>query len=179
MLDFLAERLRVQLRAEGARHDVLAAVLGTGLDDDLVRLLARTDAVAALLGTETAPTCSPPTAAPPTSCASRKRRTARMTARSTPPCCASRRNKTLAGALDRVEPAIAAAIGDENFAGAMAGLAALRAPLDAFFDQVTVNDPRAGIAPQSPALARPRPRRHEPGGRFLTYRRIEQEPEPP
>ncbi len=52
VLAFLAERLRVQLRAEGARHDVLAAVLAAGTDDDFVRLLARTEAVAALLGTE-------------------------------------------------------------------------------------------------------------------------------
>ena len=50
ILDFLAERLRVQLRAEGARHDVLAAVFAAGADDDITRLLARTDAVAALLG---------------------------------------------------------------------------------------------------------------------------------
>ena len=44
----------MQLRAEGARHDVLAAVFAAkgeqGADDDLTRLLARTDAVAALLG---------------------------------------------------------------------------------------------------------------------------------
>ena len=49
ILDFLAERLRVQLRAEGARHDVLAAVFAAGADDDITRLLARTDAVADLL----------------------------------------------------------------------------------------------------------------------------------
>ena len=52
ILDFLAERLRVQLRAEGARHDVLAAVFAAGADDDITRLLARTDAVAELLGTD-------------------------------------------------------------------------------------------------------------------------------
>src|SRR6185437_11754957 len=46
ILDFLAERLRVQLRAEGARHDVLAAVFAAGADDDITRLLARTEAVA-------------------------------------------------------------------------------------------------------------------------------------
>ena len=53
ILEFLAERLRIQLRAEGARHDVLAAVFaatGThGPDDDLTRLLARADAVTDLL----------------------------------------------------------------------------------------------------------------------------------
>ena len=54
ILEFLAERLRIQLRAEGARHDVLAAVFAAtgehGPDDDLTRLLARADAVAGLLG---------------------------------------------------------------------------------------------------------------------------------
>ena len=54
ILEFLAERLRVQLRAEGARHDVLAAVFSAagehGPDDDLTRLLARADAVTGLLG---------------------------------------------------------------------------------------------------------------------------------
>ena len=52
ILDFLAERLRVQLRAEGARHDVLAAVFAAGADDDITRLLARTEAVTSLLGAE-------------------------------------------------------------------------------------------------------------------------------
>ena len=52
ILDFLAERLRVQLRAEGARHDVLSAVFAAGADDDITRLLARTAAVAALLRSE-------------------------------------------------------------------------------------------------------------------------------
>ena len=43
ILDFLAERLRVQLRAEGERHDVLAAVFAAGADDDITRLLSRTE----------------------------------------------------------------------------------------------------------------------------------------
>ena len=50
ILEFLAERLRVQLRGEGARHDVLAAVFAAGADDDITRLLRRTDAVSTLLG---------------------------------------------------------------------------------------------------------------------------------
>ncbi|HET6198673.1 MAG TPA: glycine--tRNA ligase subunit beta, partial [Acetobacteraceae bacterium] len=52
VLDFLAERLRIALRTEGRRHDVLAAVFAAGADDVIPRLLSRTDAVAALLGTE-------------------------------------------------------------------------------------------------------------------------------
>ncbi len=52
ILEFLAERLRVQLRAEGARHDVLTAVFAAGADDDITRLLQRTEAVSSLLGQE-------------------------------------------------------------------------------------------------------------------------------
>jgi glycyl-tRNA synthetase beta chain len=49
VLDFLAERLRVQLRTEGARYDVLAAIFAAHPDDDIVRLVARTDALAQFL----------------------------------------------------------------------------------------------------------------------------------
>jgi glycyl-tRNA synthetase beta chain len=44
-------------------------------------------------------------------------------------------------ALDRAEAAADAAVKDENFEAAMAALASLRGPIDAFFDSVTVNDP--------------------------------------
>ena len=47
----------------------------------------------------------------------------------------------LIAALDAAEPRAAAAIADERFEDAMAALATLRAPIDAFFDSVTVNDP--------------------------------------
>ena len=46
----------------------------------------------------------------------------------------------LIAAVDAAEPRAAAAIEAEEFEGAMAALASLRAPIDAFFDQVTVND---------------------------------------
>ena len=112
VLAFLADRLRVQLRAEGARHDLLDAVLGTGLRRRS-RPPARPHRGAGGLPRppRTAPTCSPPTAAPPTSCASRRRRTARTTAPVDPallaPAGGERRWPT---ALDRVEPAIDAAL---------------------------------------------------------------------
>ncbi|HVF93180.1 MAG TPA: DALR anticodon-binding domain-containing protein, partial [Sphingomonas sp.] len=47
----------------------------------------------------------------------------------------------LHAALDAAEPSAAAAIAREDFAAAMAALASLRAPIDAFFEAVTVNDP--------------------------------------
>ena len=48
----------------------------------------------------------------------------------------------LLAALDTTEPAVETAIAAEDFAGAMSALASLRAPIDAFFDKVTVNDPQ-------------------------------------
>jgi glycyl-tRNA synthetase beta chain len=51
--------------------------------------------------------------------------------------------KALIAALDKAEPKASAAIGKEDFTGAMAALATLRKPIDDFFDHVTVNDPDA------------------------------------
>jgi glycyl-tRNA synthetase beta chain len=138
ILDFLAERLRVQLRAEGARHDVLAAVFAAGTDDDLTRLLARTDAVAALLGTGDG-----------ANLLTAYRRAAnilRIESRKDGPHDAPPDARLLREPaeidLDQAVGAIAVVsdlLRREEFAGAMTELARLRAPLDVFFDQVTVN----------------------------------------
>ncbi len=52
LFDFIIERLRVKLRGEGKRFDILDAVLAAGSDDDLVRLMKRVDALSAMLGTD-------------------------------------------------------------------------------------------------------------------------------
>ena len=142
LLGFLAERLRVQLRAEGARHDVLAAVLGTGLDDDLTRLLARTDAVAELLGTDDGRNLL----AAYRRAANILRIEEKKDGPHDGPIDAAALDLpeeiALAAALDRVEAEVGGLLSDEDFGGAMASLAGLRPLLDAFFDKVTVNDPR-------------------------------------
>ena len=145
LLVFLAERLRVQLRAEGARHDVLAAVLGTGTDDDLVRLLARTDAVTAFLATDDGANLLTAYRRAANILRIEERRDGPHDGPVDPALLALPEEKILADVLDRVEPPIAEAIRDEAFAAAMAGLAALRPPLDGFFDQVTVNDAQSEL----------------------------------
>ncbi len=138
VLAFVAERLRVQLRAEGARHDVLAAVFAAGADDDLVRLLARSHAVATLLGT-----------ADGINLLSAYKRAANILR------IEDRRDGPHDGPVDAsvlredAEIALHAAlqhcidverfVAAERFADAMAVLAGMRAPLDAFFEKVTVN----------------------------------------
>ena len=145
VLGFLIERLRVQLRTEGARYDVLNAVLGTGLDDDLTRLLARTGAVAAMLATEDGANLL----------AGYKRAAniLRIEEKKDGPhdravdtaLLEAAEEIALAAALDRAEPAVKTLLESEEFGPAMAEFAALRPQLDAFFTGVTVNDPRAAI----------------------------------
>ena len=141
LLDFLAERLRVQLRTEGARHDVLAAVLSQGIDDDFTRLLDRTDAVAALLGTEDGANLLAAAKRAANILRIEEKKDGPHDAAVDPALLVVPEEKTLAERLDSVGPAVADAIAAEQFASAMSDLATLRAPLDAFFASVTVNDP--------------------------------------
>ncbi len=141
LLDFIAERLRVQLRAEGARHDVLAAVFAAQPDDDLVRLLARAAAVAAVFATDDGANLL--------AGARRAANILRIEDRKDGPhdgpvdsaLLAEPPEAALAHALDAAEAALAAHLPAERFADAMLALAALRPKLDAFFDAVTVNAP--------------------------------------
>jgi glycyl-tRNA synthetase beta chain len=144
ILDFLAERLRVQLRSEGARHDVLAAVFAAGADDDLTRLLRRADAVSGLLGQEDG-----------ANLLAAYRRAAnilRIEERKDGPfrdaAAASLLREPAEQALHRALIAGMAAhelVHNENYTDAMTEMARLRLPLDAFFDQVTVNAPDPDI----------------------------------
>ena len=143
ILGFLAERLRVQLRGEGARHDVLSAVLGLGLDDDLTRLLARTEAVAGLLGTEDGGNLLAAYRRAANILRIEEKKDGPHDGAVDPALLSDEDEKALAASLGQVQPQVAKAIEAEDFAAAMAALATLRPPLDAFFQNVTVNDPRA------------------------------------
>ena len=142
---FIIERLRVQLRSEGARHDVLAAVFAAGEDDDLVRLLARSQAVAALL--------EGPDGANLLGGYRRADNILRIEDRRDGPhrgpvdadLLEQAEERDLAQALDLAEPQIEAETEAENFAAAMTVMASLRAPLDVFFDKVTVNAERPAL----------------------------------
>ncbi len=136
---FIAERLRVQLRTEGARHDVLAAVNATGLDGDLVRVLARADAVSTLLGTEDGRNLLAAAKRSANILRIEERRDGPHDAAPDPALYAQNEERALAAALAETLPGVADAIGAERFEAAMTALSALRRPLDAFFETVTVN----------------------------------------
>jgi glycyl-tRNA synthetase beta chain len=140
ILAFLVDRLRVQLRAEGLRHDVLTAVFGAAADDDLVRLMARATAVTALLVTSDG-----------TDLLAAYRRAANIlriedardgphTGQPDETLATLPDEQTLAAALRQARPTITKAIVAEDFTAAMSAMALLRKPIDDFFANVIVND---------------------------------------
>ncbi|MEH3124057.1 MAG: glycine--tRNA ligase subunit beta [Sphingomonas phyllosphaerae] len=164
LLDFFADRLKVQQREAGVRHDLIDAVFALGGEDDLVRLLARVSALQSFIGTDdganllagykraanilkkenfpVAPAqagahVSVDHAASPEEADMASRLRGNDEPLSYTP---EKDEAALIAALDAAEPAAAQAIEREDFEGAMAALATLRAPIDAFFDSVTVND---------------------------------------
>lgn len=137
--EFIAERLRVQLRAEGARHDIIAAAL-IG-DDDILRILARAEALQTLVESEDGTNLL--------AAYKRAQNILRIEEKKDGPhdgpvdeaLLTLTQEQALNAALTTAEGAVAEALAGENFPAAMTALAALRAPVDAFFEATMVNDP--------------------------------------
>jgi len=164
VLDFFADRLKVQQREAGVRHDLIDAVFALGGEDDLVRLLARVKALQAFVATEDGANLLAgykraanilKKEAPGASSVPAKAGTQGDDAQSGLGLLPSQEHgrsdaalsytpepaeAALIAALDAAEPRAAAAVESEDFEGAMSALASLRAPIDAFFEEVTVND---------------------------------------
>ncbi len=157
---FIIDRLKVQQREAGVRHDLIDAVFALGGEDDLVRLLARVHALQSFIATEDgtnllaaykrasnilkkedwdgAPPARTGDEDPLENVDDPDMRAIYAEAKQlsyTPEAA----EQALIEALDAAEPKATAAIESEQFEGAMAALASLRAPIDRFFDEVTVN----------------------------------------
>jgi len=143
LLGFFADRLKVQMREKGVRHDVVDAVFALGGEDDLVRLLARVEAVQSFLGSEAGKNLLTAYGRAANIVRAEERKDKTLTARIAGAPGAGLmeqiEEKAVVGALAAVEQRVGPALASEDFAGAMAALADLRAPIDAFFDKVTVN----------------------------------------
>jgi glycyl-tRNA synthetase beta chain len=142
LVAFIADRLKVLLRDQGKRHDLVDAVFTLG-DDDLVRIVARVEALDGLLTTDDGANLL----------AGYKRATNILKAEekkgvlpsgpaerlpNAPP-----EENVLVNALASVAPRVEADLAKEDFTAAMRALAALRSPVDGFFEHVLVNDPDA------------------------------------
>jgi len=140
LLAFFADRLKVHLREKGVRHDLVSAVFALGGEDDLLRLLARVDALAKFLASEDGANLL--TAYKRASNIVRiEEKRDRVTYDGGVDTALLREGeeRALLEGLASAGNAIRSSIGREDFAGAMAALARLRPPVDAFFDKVTVN----------------------------------------
>ncbi len=140
LLDFFADRLKVHLRERGVRHDLISAVFGIGGEDDLVRLLARVEALGAFLDSEDGGNLLVAyRRAANIVRIEEKKDKARYGGPVDTNRFAEEQERALFDALDQAAGAAAEAGGNEDFTGAMAALSKLRRPVDTFFDDVTVN----------------------------------------
>ena len=143
LMAFFADRLKVQMREKGVRHDVVDAVLALGDEDDLVRLLARVEALQSFLGTDAGKNLLTAygRAANIVRAEEKKDKTlaARIAGAPDAALLEQAEEKAVASALHEVERALGPALKAEDFAGAMEAFAGLRAPIDSFFEKVTVN----------------------------------------
>jgi glycyl-tRNA synthetase beta chain len=140
LLSFLADRLKVALRDQGIRHDVIQACFELGGQDDLVLLVNRVRALQDFLATEDGEHLLTGYRRAANIVEIEERRDG--VEYSYPPDAKFAElpeERALFAALNAAEPAIAAALEAEDFAAAMAAMAKLRPVIDAFFDKVTVN----------------------------------------
>ena len=140
LLSFLHDRLKQHLRDEGVRHDVIDAVLTGERTDDLADVAARARALHAFLATESGENLT-----------QGYRRAKNILAQAEAAdgveysyggdrkLAETEEERALFSALDAAKPAIDAAMTAEDYPAAMAALADLRAPIDAFFEAVQVN----------------------------------------
>jgi glycyl-tRNA synthetase beta chain len=141
LLAFLADRLKVQLREQGARHDLVDAVFALEGQDDLLMIVRRVDALGTFLDTDDGRNLLAGTKRASNILAIEEKKDQRaFDGPANPALYALDEEKALAKAIDQVKVEAASAISNEDFAGAMRAMAKLRPAVDAFFDHVRVND---------------------------------------
>ena len=137
---FFADRLKVALREKGVRHDLIDAIFALSDDDDFVRLVRRVEALQAFLKTDDGANLLVGYRRAANILKIEEKKDKREY-REVPDTAALAQDeeKALQRALLSAQEAIAKQLQREDFAGAMGEMAKLRAPVDRFFDKVTVN----------------------------------------
>jgi len=146
LLSFFADRLKVQLREQGARHDLVDAVFALEGQDDLLMVVRRVDALGRFLDTDDGKNLLAGTKRAANILRIEEKRDNRTYDGAPNPALYSLpEEKTLAKAIDQVKAEAGAAVAKEDFASAMSAMAKLRPAVDAFFDKVKVNDDDAKL----------------------------------
>jgi glycyl-tRNA synthetase beta chain len=140
LLTFFAERLKVQLREKGARHDLVDAVFSLEGQDDLLLIVRRVEALGKFLDTEDGKNLLAGYKRATNIIRIEEKKDGReYTGAPDPKIYQQDEEKALAQAIDAVKAEATRAVASEDFEAAMRPMARLRSSVDAFFDKVTVN----------------------------------------
>lgn len=140
LLSFLHDRLKVHLREQGIRHDIIDAVLAQEGSDDLVQVVARATALNDMLKTEDGKNLTQGLKrAGNILTQAEEKDGVEYSFGADPKFAETEEERALFAALDAADPAIRRAIEAQDYPAAMTAIAALRAPIDAFFEAVQVN----------------------------------------
>lgn len=146
LLAFFADRLKVQLREQGARHDLVDAVFALGGQDDLLMIVRRVEALGKFLDTDDGKNLLAGTKRASNILSIEEKKDKRSFDGAPDTALYSLdEEKALAKAIGEVKAEAGAAVAREDFAAAMSAMAKLRPPVDAFFDKVRVNDDDAKV----------------------------------
>ena len=146
LLSFFADRLKVQLREQGARHDLVDAVFALEGQDDLLMVVRRVEALGKFLDTDDGKNLLAGTKRAANILRIEEKKDNRTYDGAPNPALYSlAEEKALAKGIEQVKAEARAAVAKEDFASAMSAMAKLRPAVDAFFDKVKVNDDDAKV----------------------------------
>jgi glycyl-tRNA synthetase beta chain len=141
LLSFFADRLKVQLRDQGSRHDLVDAVFALEGQDDLLMVVRRVEALGKFLDTDDGKNLLAGNKRAANILRIEEKKDGKAYDGAPDPSLYSlAEEKALAKAIDQVKAEASAAVAKEDFAAAMSAMAKLRPAVDAFFDEVKVND---------------------------------------
>jgi glycyl-tRNA synthetase beta chain len=136
---FLQDRLKVYLRDNGVRHDLIDAVISPE-SCNLLTIVRRAEALGSLVDSEDGKNLLAGTKRAANILAAEEKKGTAVAASVDPSLFRTEEEKKLAGAVNQAEKEAGEAIGKEDFSAAMLALSALREPVDSFFERVLVND---------------------------------------
>ncbi|MEJ2227989.1 MAG: glycine--tRNA ligase subunit beta [Alphaproteobacteria bacterium] len=146
LLSFFADRLKVHLRESGARHDLIDAVFALPGQDDLLMIVRRVEALGRFLETDDGANLLAGVRRAQNILKIEEKKDGRsFDGAPNAKLLTEPQEKALAKAITEVTASAEKALAAEDFEGAMAALARLRAPVDAFFETVMVNAPEADV----------------------------------
>jgi glycyl-tRNA synthetase beta chain len=141
LLSFFADRLKVQLREQGARHDLVDAVFALGNQDDLLMVVRRVEALGQFLDTDDGKNLlAGAKRANNILAIEEKKDKRRFEGVPDASLYSLDEEKALGDAIDLAKVEASVAVMNEDFGSAMSAIAKLRTAVDAFFDKVKVND---------------------------------------